>query len=571
MAAVNWDQPSQGDVIDPSPSLELGNKKGGALLARSRGVALDASSDKAEALIARTQATVAATIRSESFIGMTCFGPKATASIGANQSELVAVAGVNLVDPAKPNDSLHGIGVAGISNRLAGQGVVGATLGFRSIGVLGEALGGGVGVRGTGSQGGVQGSSTASPGVAGTSGTAAGVAGQSQGAAGVEGASIAGPGVHGTSAQAQGVVGEASGNNAAGVFGRNDAASGVGVDGYSKAGIGVRAIASSGTALHAEAVSGVGIDASNFSTSQPAVKAYSPGAPGVDAMSLTNSAVKGASAYAGVSGTAIGAPSASDPQAGCGVYGVSLGGAGVCGITAVGTGVMGIGQPVLGAWAGRFVGNVRVDGILFKSASLFSIDHPLDPKRKVLNHACVESPEYKTFYDGIVTLGRGGRATVRLPRWFAALNDELRYQLTPLGAAASELHIEQEAADGTFRIAGGHPGLRVCWQVTGVRRDAWARANPLVVEQARGTMHDAPPAPSAAALRRHEAVLRKVGASLEQQRSRRVKAPHPATQPTRAASSADERDAELDRVRERLRQLAKTVQRLSEHGEPRDD
>ena len=33
-----------------------------------------------------------------------------------------------------------------------------------------------------------------------------------------------------------------------------------------------------------------------------------------------------------------------------------------------------------------------------------------------------------------------------------------------------------------FRIAGGTPGLKVSWQVTGVRQDAYARTNPLVVE-----------------------------------------------------------------------------------------
>ena len=127
------------------------------------------------------------------------------------------------------------------------------------------------------------------------------------------------------------------------------------------------------------------------------------------------------------------------------MFGNSIGGTGACGITLIGTGVLGIGYPQLDAWAGRFVGNVHVDGILFNSASLFSIDHPLDPKRKVLNHACVESPEYKTFYDGTVTLDRRGQATIKLPRWFDALNHELRYQLTAIGAAAPGLHVAAPA------------------------------------------------------------------------------------------------------------------------------
>ena len=34
-----------------------------------------------------------------------------------------------------------------------------------------------------------------------------------------------------------------------------------------------------------------------------------------------------------------------------------------------------------------------------------------------------------------------------------------------------------------FKIAGGAPGVEVSWQVTGVRQDAYAKANPMVVEE----------------------------------------------------------------------------------------
>jgi hypothetical protein len=37
-------------------------------------------------------------------------------------------------------------------------------------------------------------------------------------------------------------------------------------------------------------------------------------------------------------------------------------------------------------------------------------------------------------------------------------------------------------ARNRFAIAGGAPGQQVCWQVTGVRQDAWAKANPMRVE-----------------------------------------------------------------------------------------
>jgi hypothetical protein len=136
--------------------------------------------------------------------------------------------------------------------------------------------------------------------------------------------------------------------------------------------------------------------------------------------------------------------------------------------------------------------------MLFKQASFFSIDHPLDPKRKVLNHAAVEAPAHKTFYDGVAQLDAKGQARVALPAWFAALNDEksLCYQLTPVGSAAPDLHVASPFHRGTFVIAGGRAKQRVCWQVTGVRKDAFARANPVVVEQKRSEARPAGEGPS---------------------------------------------------------------------------
>lgn len=128
-------------------------------------------------------------------------------------------------------------------------------------------------------------------------------------------------------------------------------------------------------------------------------------------------------------------------------------------------------------FAGSFQGAVNVSGPLHKSGGGFRIDHPLDPAHKYLNHSFVESPEMKNVYDGVIELGDDGTATVTLPAWFEALNGDFRYQLTPLGAPAPELHIHTEIADRQFVIAGGEPGLRVSWQVTGIRRDPWAKAN----------------------------------------------------------------------------------------------
>ena len=89
----------------------------------------------------------------------------------------------------------------------------------------------------------------------------------------------------------------------------------------------------------------------------------------------------------------------------------------------------------------------------------------------------------KNFYDGVVEADEDGCATVTLPAWFAAVNRDFRYQLTPIGGPAPELHVAQEFADGAFRLAGARPGMRVCWQLTGSRCDAWAKANALKVEE----------------------------------------------------------------------------------------
>jgi hypothetical protein len=130
-------------------------------------------------------------------------------------------------------------------------------------------------------------------------------------------------------------------------------------------------------------------------------------------------------------------------------------------------------------------GRSHVNGTLTHSGSGFQIDHPLRPATHVLQHAAVESSEMKNVYDGVVILDQRGRGVVRLPRWFEAVNRDVRYQLTAIGGAAPELHVAAEVADGRFEIAGGRPGLKVSWQVTGIRKDAWAEAHPVRVVQAK--------------------------------------------------------------------------------------
>ena len=72
---------------------------------------------------------------------------------------------------------------------------------------------------------------------------------------------------------------------------------------------------------------------------------------------------------------------------------------------------------------------------------------------------------------------------VQIPDWFEALNQDFRYQLTAIGAAMPGLYIAQEVQDNRFRIAGGVPGAKVSWQVTGIRHDPFAEQNRIPVEE----------------------------------------------------------------------------------------
>lgn len=173
----------------------------------------------------------------------------------------------------------------------------------------------------------------------------------------------------------------------------------------------------------------------------------------------------------------------SQEGSGWGVYGTSNGsGRGVYGFSSGtgGYGVYAVGNS--GADAGFFLGDVIMTGNLSKGSGTFRIDHPLDPANMYLSHSFVESPDMKNIYDGVVTLNDDGSATVTMPSYFDALNTEFRYQLTCIGGYAP-VYIAEEINDQQFSIAGGSPGLKVSWQITGIRQDPFAKANPVQVEE----------------------------------------------------------------------------------------
>jgi hypothetical protein len=95
----------------------------------------------------------------------------------------------------------------------------------------------------------------------------------------------------------------------------------------------------------------------------------------------------------------------------------------------------------------------------------------------------VESPDMMNVYNGNVTTGGNGEATVVLPDWFSALNSDFRYQLTVVGDRFAQARIASKIKDNRFTIATDKPNVEVSWQVTGIRHDPYANAHRIPVEQ----------------------------------------------------------------------------------------
>jgi hypothetical protein len=87
-------------------------------------------------------------------------------------------------------------------------------------------------------------------------------------------------------------------------------------------------------------------------------------------------------------------------------------------------------------------------------------------------------------YSGNVVTDELGLATVKLPEWFETENGDFRYQLTTIGRDA-HAWIAEEVAHNQFKIATNATFVKVSWQITAVRQDAFAKAHPLVVEVAK--------------------------------------------------------------------------------------
>ena len=53
---------------------------------------------------------------------------------------------------------------------------------------------------------------------------------------------------------------------------------------------------------------------------------------------------------------------------------------------------------------------------------------------------------------------------------------DFRYQLTVIGTFAQAI-VSKEVSSNKFEIATNQPNVKVSWQVTGVRHDAYAKKN----------------------------------------------------------------------------------------------
>ena len=158
-----------------------------------------------------------------------------------------------------------------------------------------------------------------------------------------------------------------------------------------------------------------------------------------------------------------------------GVYGRASGGT-------INYGICGYGSGGTTNWAGYFLGNVNVTGTISKGGGSFKIDHPLDPTNKNLYHSFVESPDMMNIYNGNVVTDASGYATVTMPNWFEALNQDFRYQLTVIGEFAQAI-ISQEIQNNQFSIRTDKPNIKVSWQVTGIRHDKFAEKYRIPVEE----------------------------------------------------------------------------------------
>jgi hypothetical protein len=151
-------------------------------------------------------------------------------------------------------------------------------------------------------------------------------------------------------------------------------------------------------------------------------------------------------------------------------------------------------DPYAGHWgalggsgqAGYFSGDIYCSGDINKAACSFLIDHPMDPKNKLLRHSCVESPEYLLVYRGRVRLNGRGEVVVTMPEYFGALADEDQATVTLTAVGKPFVTGYDWNTDGKSFTAYGDPGREVSWVVYADRDDPVVRQLARPVEEEKG-------------------------------------------------------------------------------------
>ena len=269
------------------------------------------------------------------------------------------------------------------------------------------------------------------------------------------------------------------------------------------------------SAISGNSVNGAGVSGSGgfygLYGSSGATGVYGTGSIGVSGNSTSGTGLYGSGSVGVYGASPSGGFGIEGTSGGTAIYGtggsVGVGGYSNNGIGVNGTGIIGVdaesssgggeglfaydssnGDGILAGvqsssgYAAWFNGTVDVNGNLIKPGGSFRIDHPLDPANKYLSHSFVESPDMMNIYNGNATLDADGEAVIEMPEWFGALNRDFRYQLTCIGGFAP-VYVAEELSRNHFKIGGGKPGMRISWQITGVRQDAWANAHRIPVEE----------------------------------------------------------------------------------------
>ncbi len=277
-----------------------------------------------------------------------------------------------------------------------------------------------------------------------------------------------------------GVFGQVSAGDASGVVGWNTAvtgiANGVFAQSDSFGGNGVYAVAS--------ATSGAtnGVFAQSNSPDGTGIAGLAAAGGGVTTGVLGRSDSSSNDAT-GVYGAAAGPSGVTN-----GVWGVSVSGSsGAAGVYAASYAASGVSIGILAGADSPQGYAVYSDGNFVSAGSkAFIIDHPSDPANRLLFHYCNEGPTPTNTYRGTATLDAAGVATIDLPAYFAEINADPTYQLTPVGASMPGLYVSEEVgrvSPNRFAVAGGVAGGRVSWSVTATRNDLRTRMNPPPTEQ----------------------------------------------------------------------------------------